>query len=81
MSEPEPIPGSVELTAVATAPERYTRIAITKNTKGYSYETTVSLRWAEGEVDPQEELRVLLRQADHQARMEMARREHLDGAA
>lgn len=65
-----------------TSPERYIRINITRNTKGYQAETTVSLRWT-GEDDGSAdevgaELEKLNRRADDEARVEIARREELD---
>jgi capsule polysaccharide export protein KpsE/RkpR len=56
-------------------PEEYIRIQITKNTRGYSYETSVSLR--DRTIEP-ERLRDLLFVADAEARDEISRREALD---
>jgi hypothetical protein len=56
-------------------PEEYIRIQITKNTHGYSYETSVSLR--DRTIEP-ERLRDLLFVADAEARDEISRREALD---
>ena len=67
----------MEVTANQPPIERYVRIAITKNTKGYSYESTVSLRWT-GEIAAHLELDDLNRTADKLARLEIARREDLD---
>ena len=62
---------------IETTPERYVRINITKNSKGYSHETTVSLRWSEG-ADESAAVGALLRLADGEARAEIARRERID---
>lgn len=59
------------------AVERYVRINITKNTKGYSYETTISLRWT-GDIDRDFELDRLNVEADNEARAEIKRRQGLD---
>lgn len=59
------------------APERYVRILVTKNTKGYQGETTVSLRGANWSID---ELRGLLVESDTLLREEIVRREELDTA-
>jgi hypothetical protein len=56
-------------------PEEYIRIQITKNTRGYSYETSVSLR---DRTNGPERLRDLLFVADAEARDEISRREALD---
>jgi len=69
---------SAELTTTGGAPERYIRINITKNTKGYSYETTVSLRWTVGIHLHEQALRNLLFQSDQLARAEIADRETRD---
>lgn len=34
-------------TTLTSGPERYVRINISQNSKGFTYETTVSLRWPE----------------------------------
>jgi len=60
-------------------PERYIRINITKNSKGYSHETTVSLKWSGDDGYP-EQLAVMLRDADGLARAEIAEREQRDGS-
>lgn len=65
-----------EMLSFDPSPERYIRINVTKNTKGYQYENTVSLTWAEG--DGLNELAILLQQADGLARDEIVRREHRD---
>jgi hypothetical protein len=61
-------------------PERYVRINITKQAKGYVYETTVSLRWDDQETNENadSELCRLSEMADFEARGEIARREALD---
>lgn len=67
------------ITETTKSPERYIRINITKNSKGYTYETTVSLRWEYiGTVDPAYLLDQLNREADQLARLDIARREALD---
>ena len=38
--------GQTELSTHAAGPECYVRVNVTKTSKGYSHETTVSLRWA-----------------------------------
>ena len=63
-------------TATSMAPEKYVRINITKNTKGYGYETTISVRWQDG--DEIQLAADLLASADIVAREEMERREALD---
>lgn len=62
----------------STSPERSIRINITKNTKGYSYETSVSLRWTGEDFDEVDELATLLRTSDERARREIVEREELD---
>lgn len=61
-----------------TDPERYVRINISQNSKGFTYETTVSLRWT-GEQMTGEEARVELERLGQDARVlaqdEIARRE------
>jgi hypothetical protein len=60
------------------SPEKYIRIAITKNSKGYQSETTVSLRW-DGETTAYTEiLSDLNREADTLARLEIRHREFAD---
>jgi hypothetical protein len=60
------------------SPERYVRINITKNSKGYQAETTVSLRWSGDETAYTTVLDDLNREANALARLEIARRETLD---
>lgn len=81
--EPRPTPAlfSTELAAIGESPERYVRIAVTKNTKGFSYETTVSLRWTSNLTEGAEELQSLLQLSDGLAREEIANREALDREA
>ena len=83
-----------ELTTQTTGPEAYIRINVTKTTKGYGHETTVSLRWENtvvndeflalrnGGVDGPEPAAVLLQQllqlSDELAREEIARRQAED---
>jgi len=63
--------------AEGRAPECYTRINITKNTKGYSFETAASIRWI-GMFDADVAMATLLRSADRQAREEIEIRERTD---
>lgn len=65
----------VTLEAIEADPERYVRIQITKNTKGYAGESTVSLR---GESWGWDDLQKMLQQADRLMREEIARRERID---
>lgn len=69
-----------EQTETHTSPERYCRIAITKNSKGYSHETTVSLRWSGDDFDYIGELNHLNGTADLLAREEIAAREADDNS-
>jgi hypothetical protein len=55
-------------------PEHYIRINISRNTKGYSAETTVSVRWVGTPDEQADALRELLHQADTLAREEVALR-------
>jgi hypothetical protein len=61
-----------------TSPEKYVRIAITKNSRGYQSETTVSLRWDGDATAYTEILSDLNRQADRLARLEIRDREFAD---
>jgi len=80
--EPRPTqPQSQELTAIGGAPEKYVRINIEKNTKGYQYETTVSVRWTDGELDAEQAIVDLLAQSDAMARQEIRQREDADDDA
>lgn len=63
--------------AEGRAPECYTRINITKNTKGYSFETTASIKWL-GMFDAKVAMATLLRSADQLAREEIEIRERID---
>ena len=63
--------------ATSDAPERYVRIMVTKNTKGYQGETTVSIRGTNWGADS---LIDLLMGSDEMLREEIARREALDAA-
>jgi hypothetical protein len=74
----EPVDGSVEPTATAEAPERYVRINVTKNSKGYTHETTVSVRGSLSEQEARFEVSRLLEMADLEARLEIANREQRD---
>jgi len=65
-------------TATSMAPEKYVRINITKNTKGYTYETTTSVRWQGAEDDGIQVIAGLLQHADATARVEIAQREAVD---
>lgn len=67
-------------TATTAGPEAYVRINVTKNTKGYSYETTVSLRWDTARVGGSPIIAGMLSDADRLARDEIARREREDEA-
>jgi len=81
--EPRPPtqPWTQELTAIGGAPEKYVRINIEKNTKGYQYETTVSVRWTDGELDAEQAIVDLLAQSDAMARQEIRQREDADDDA
>jgi hypothetical protein len=61
------------------SPEKYVRIAITKNSKGYQSETTVSLRWDGVTTAYTAILADLNREADALARREIRQRELADG--
>jgi hypothetical protein len=78
--EPRPPtqPWTQELTAIGGAPERYVRINVEKNTKGYQYETTISLRWTDGDFDAEQALIDLLAQSDALARHEIIQRQQAD---
>jgi hypothetical protein len=74
----------------AVAPEFYVRVNIAKNSKGYTHETTVSMRWSgdweEVPVDGESYLTPFVlgnlhRMADESARKEIKRRESLDEVA
>lgn len=60
------------------SPEKYVRIAITKNTKGYQSETTVSLKWDGDTTAYTATLADLNREADALARLEIRHRELAD---
>jgi hypothetical protein len=60
------------------SPEKYVRIAITKNSKGYQSETTVSLRWDGDTTAYTAILSDLNREADALARLEIRHREFVD---
>lgn len=57
------------------SPEKYVRIAITKNSKGFSYDTTVSLKWDGDSTAYRSILDDLNQEADALARLDIARRE------
>jgi len=59
-------------------PRRYIRVAVTKNTKGYSYETTVSLEWRGSLNVGAAMLGGMLREADDLGREEVVIRKRLD---
>jgi hypothetical protein len=61
-----------------TSPEKYIRINITKNSKGYQSETTVSLRWNGDTTAYTAILADLNREADDLARFEIKQRERTD---
>jgi hypothetical protein len=61
-----------------TSPEKYVRIAITKNSKGFSYDTTVSLKWDGDTTVYTAILADLNREADALARLEIRQRELAD---
>jgi hypothetical protein len=61
-----------------TSPEKYIRINITKNSKGYQSETTVSLRWDGDTTAYTAILDDLNREADALARLEIRHREMAD---
>jgi hypothetical protein len=63
-----------------TSPEKYVRIGITKNSKGYQSETTVSLRWDGDATAYTAILSDLNREADDLARLEIRHRETADKA-
>lgn len=60
------------------SPEKYVRINITKNSKGFTYETTVSLRWEGNKTAYTAILDDLNREADALARLEILKRERAD---
>lgn len=62
-------------------PERYVRIAITKNTKGYQHETTVSIRGCISVDEIRRELQALNGAAYDAAREEIATRETAESNA
>ena len=64
----------------SAAPETYVRINVTKQSKGYVHESTVSLRGNDRQMDMEQGLADLLRMSDTLARDEIARREALDRA-
>ena len=66
--------------STVTAPETYVRINVTKQSKGYVHESTVSLRGNDRQMDMEQGLADLLRMSDTLARDEIARREALDRA-
>ena len=66
------------MTEATAAPEGYIRINITKNSKGYSHETTVSLRWTSG--DYKTAIAAMLRESDILARNEIEERQRVDGS-
>jgi hypothetical protein len=61
-----------------TSPEKYIRINITKNSKGYQSETTVSLKWDGDTTAYTAILADLNREADALARLEIRQRELAD---
>lgn len=61
-----------------TSPEKYIRINISKNSKGYQSETTVSLRWDGDTTAYTAILDDLNREADALARLEIRHREAAD---
>lgn len=65
----------------AREPERYIRINIEKNSKGYNYETTVSFTTTGSAVELTHEIVGLLRDADAAARIEIERRTLADQPA
>lgn len=72
-----PAPGAWD-TATNGATERYIRVNITKNTKGYQYDTTVSVRSTDPYCDLEAEVGALNTAADDEARAEIRRREAED---
>lgn len=64
--------------AQTTRDTRRTRINIVKNTKGYSYETTVELTSSQDQAYSIAELADMLRDADRLARSEIIERERKD---
>ena len=67
-----------EMRGETTAPELYIRTQITKNTKGYSYETTASVKWVGTIHEGEAMLAELLGRADTVCRQEIDHREALD---
>jgi hypothetical protein len=70
-----------ELAVERADAEKYIRINIAKNSKGYTYETTVSLRWSDEDCPYVDELGELNRDAATLARAEIGRREKADARA
>ena len=68
-----------QVTSTITSPTSTIRVNVTKNTKGYQHETSVSLTSTD-ETDHaiEAELAKLLRLCDQVARREIAERERLD---
>lgn len=76
--EPAPAAAVNELTVTDAEPEKYVRIAITKNSRGYSFESTISLRWSGDDVAYTAILADLNQEADALARLEIVRRQVAD---
>ncbi len=62
----------------SSSPRYHMRVQVTKNTKGYSYETSVSVEGDDGETVALSAKQLLI-DADTIARQEIERRERLDG--
>lgn len=62
-------------------PERYVRVLISKNSKGYTHETTVSIRGGISLVQVREELDALLTISYEQVSAEIAQREAIEARA
>lgn len=74
-------PRRLEVMDTTSTPEVYLRVQITKNSKGYTHETTASVRGDIPTVAAGEIVSVLLARGDGEARDEIKRREALDGEA
>jgi hypothetical protein len=76
MSEAITDSGRAEITT--HSPEQSVRLTITKNSKGYTYETGASVRCSDNNVDVIKLVELLIREVDEVARLECARRAELD---
>jgi hypothetical protein len=78
MDQSHGLPALSAIKTMTVAPARHVRIQITKNSKGYQHETTVSLDWMDDELDWRSALAEMNRNADQLARAEIGQREAAD---